>query len=183
MQEPILCIPRRRAALLGAGDAGLQKLRRIFMALDVVAVGELPDEVLVEQRDAVVHVVEDGLHQRLGALEAAVAERLIDLLILFALLVLSAFSIVKTMSTGNLIVTANILGAGIAAAIAVLAGLLGLRLFGSRIERVLPGRTQAFFSRFQTGVLGSFHRQTLPGVSVLTILIWLTGDKAQWAAF
>lgn len=102
------------------------------------------------------------------------AERLIDLLILFALLVLSAFSIVQTMSTGSLIVTENILAAGIAVTVAVLAGLLGLRFFGSQIERFLPHRTRDFFSRFQTGVLGSFHRQTLPGVSALTILIWLT---------
>lgn len=102
------------------------------------------------------------------------AERLIDLLILFALLVISAFTIVKTMSTDRAIVTENLLAVGVVVAAAVLVGLLGLRFFGNRLIGFLPKRAATMFTHFQVGVLGSFHRQTLPGVASLTVLIWLT---------
>src|SRR5438876_411427 len=51
-----LAAPDLVADAVPAGDAGPHQLRRIGVALDVVAVGELPLEILVEQRNAVVHV-------------------------------------------------------------------------------------------------------------------------------
>ena len=50
---------------------GVEELGRILAALDVGAVGELPAEILVEQRDAVGHVVEHGLHDLARLLDVA----------------------------------------------------------------------------------------------------------------
>ena len=61
---------RLEADHLVAGGAGRRSIsRRVALPLDVNAVAELPAEILVPQRDAVVHVVEDGLHQLAGALD------------------------------------------------------------------------------------------------------------------
>ena len=69
LQRAILAALRLEADHVVAGRVGMQHIRRVALPLDVHAVAELPDEVLVPERDAVAHVVEDGLHQLAGALD------------------------------------------------------------------------------------------------------------------
>ena len=68
--------------VVAGGDAGLHHLGGVALPLDVDAVAEFPAEILVPQRDAVAHVVEDGLHQRAGALDILLGrgQRLLALL-------------------------------------------------------------------------------------------------------
>ena len=56
---------------VAAGAAGVEEFGRILAPHDVRAVGEAPAEILVEQRDAVGHVVEHGLHDLARRLDVA----------------------------------------------------------------------------------------------------------------
>ncbi|MFN8533593.1 MAG: lysylphosphatidylglycerol synthase transmembrane domain-containing protein [Dehalococcoidia bacterium] len=103
-----------------------------------------------------------------------VAERMIDLIILFALLLVSAIGVLQGMSTDRALVTENILLIGLVLVAILLAGLLFLRIFGRRAERLLPKRIAGLWYRFQHGIVGSFHLRQFPLVATLTVAIWLT---------
>ena len=101
------------------------------------------------------------------------AERVIDLLVLFGLLTAS-FTLVGTnlSKRGGLDLNLVMLMGG-AMAVALIAGLIVLRFFGHHVLRLLPHRFHDFFVRFQHGILRSFTRKGLPSLMAYTIVIWL----------
>ena len=96
------------------------------------------------------------------------AERVVDVALVFALLILAGFGLLRSDvndTVGIVIVAATALtGVGVAT-------LFVMRLFGLRLARRLPDRIQLAYERFQAGTLGSFQR--LPALAALTIVIWL----------
>lgn len=96
------------------------------------------------------------------------AERVLDVIIIFLLLGVAVFGLLG--STSMVVVTA-VLGAGVAmlVAIAILLGVMGQ--FGSFVERHLPVRIKRMFTLFREGTLGSFDR--LPILVSLSVVIWL----------
>lgn len=101
------------------------------------------------------------------------AERVIDLLILFGLLVAS-FTLVGQRLASNEGLDLNLVIITGAAMVAILlAGLIGLRFFGHVIIRFVPHRLKEKFTSFQKGMLMSFKRRSLPVLLGYTIVIWL----------
>jgi len=95
------------------------------------------------------------------------AERIMDMLILFVLLVgsvLLAFH--GTMPS----VIFSIMQVGIVLASMVVVGLVVMRQMGGHIERLIPKRYRAQYALFQEGTLGSF--QSLPLVLTLSVAGW-----------
>ncbi|MBI3977474.1 MAG: flippase-like domain-containing protein [Chloroflexi bacterium] len=97
------------------------------------------------------------------------AERIIDMTVLFGLLILSALS---TFGGQDSTTATAVLRGGLAVVILIAIGLVIMRRLGHRIEALLPWRLQAIYRRFQAGTLGSFRQ--LPWVVALTVLVWLT---------
>ncbi len=96
------------------------------------------------------------------------AERVLDVLIIFLLLGVAVFGF---LGSGDMVVAAVVLGVGVAmlVAIAILLGVMGQ--FSSFVERRLPMRIKRVFTLFREGTLGSF--QQLPLLFSLSIGIWL----------
>ncbi len=69
-----------------------------------------------------------------------------------------------------------VVGIGIVVAIVLIGLLLTLRNFGRRaLEKLpLPTRVLDIYDRFEAGVFQSINRRALPGLIVLTVLIWCT---------
>lgn len=103
-----------------------------------------------------------------------VAERVIDLIILFALLVVSALGVLRVMTSEHAAVTEWILLFGLVLSVTIILGLLALRFGGHHIERILPARLFALWAKFQHGIIASFRASQLPLLTVLTVGIWLT---------
>ncbi len=98
------------------------------------------------------------------------AERLLDMLGLFGMLVLSAwFTFGAQMPEGTQIV----FGFGALLVAAILAGLAGMRWLGPVVRRFIPGRAQPFYSRFEHAALSSFSPAVLPRLITFTAGIWL----------
>lgn len=96
------------------------------------------------------------------------AERIMDMIILFALLVLSALVVAHSRDSSTAVA---ILEGGLVVVALILVGLAGMRYLGRTIERLLPLRVRAFYRRFEDGTLQSF--QHLPSVILLTVAIWM----------
>ena len=95
------------------------------------------------------------------------AERIIDMLLLFTLLagsVLIAFS--GTLPPAIL----SIMQAGLALVILVIAGLMVMRNFSGLIRRFVPRRFRPHYSAFEHGTLGSFQR--MPLVLTYSVIGW-----------
>lgn len=103
-----------------------------------------------------------------------VAERAIDLVVLFTLLLFSAIGVIQGMSAERALVTEHILLVGFVLVVLLLGALITLRLVGQRTERLLPKRLAGLWYRFRLGVLGSFRVRQVPLIAALTITIWLT---------
>ncbi len=100
------------------------------------------------------------------------AERVVDLLVLFGLLVAS-FALVQQKLSNSKDFDLNLImlfGAGMVALL--LGGLVALRFFGHVLVRFVPQRFSEKFGQFQHGILRSFKRKSLPTVLGLTIVIW-----------
>ena len=95
------------------------------------------------------------------------AERALDMALVFLLVVVATMGLVAT-GTGaswTFVVLA-------AALVAVLVGiLLSMGLFRSRLARRLPGSLQGAYHRFHEGTVGSFHQ--VPLATALGLLGWL----------
>ncbi|MCS7002227.1 MAG: flippase-like domain-containing protein, partial [Dehalococcoidia bacterium] len=102
------------------------------------------------------------------------AERMIDLVVLFALLVLSAIGVAQVMTSEHLLVTEYILAVGLVFVALLIAGLVVLRFLGGSVERRLPLRVRSLFGKFQHGILGSFRARQFPTIATITIVIWAT---------
>ncbi len=98
------------------------------------------------------------------------AERMIDIVILFSLLLISAVLTFQghvptelnlTIAFGGLLV------------IILLVGLVAMRRFGGVVERLIPVRFRDKYVKLQEGTLQSFRRRSLPTLIGYTAMIWL----------
>lgn len=101
------------------------------------------------------------------------AERVIDLLILFGLLVASFTLVGQRLATDEGLDVNLVFITGAVMVVILLAGLIGLRFFGHVIVRFVPHRFKEKFASFQHGMLRSFKRRSLPTLLGYTIVIWL----------
>lgn len=103
------------------------------------------------------------------------AERLLDLLVLAAMLgagVLVVFG-------GSLPTEATrALAAGLILSVIGVVGLLSIRRFRGAFERILPGRLHAHYSRLEHGVIDSFRR--LPLLIILSAAGWILEGAALY---
>ncbi|GAB4428818.1 MAG: lysylphosphatidylglycerol synthase transmembrane domain-containing protein [Chloroflexi bacterium OHK40] len=98
------------------------------------------------------------------------AERLLDMLGLFGLLVLSAwFTFGARMPEGTRIVFVF----GALLVLLILGGLAGMRWLGPIIRRFIPRRLHEFYGRFEHAALRSFSPAILPRLILLTAGVWL----------
>ena len=102
-------------------------------------------------------------------LGTVLAERAVDIVILFLLLVMAAAIGLGGWGSRT---SEAVVATGLALTIGVVAGLVFVQRFGQAIQRRLPARLQPLFSDVHRGVLGSLKQ--LPLVAVLSILIWST---------
>jgi uncharacterized protein (TIRG00374 family) len=103
------------------------------------------------------------------------AERVIDLLVLFGLLSVSFLLVGQRLSSSdetdfNLGLVMLLGGVMV---VALIIGLVGLRYFGNLLLKLVPHRFKDKFSLFQQGILRSFKRRSIPILLVYTLLIWL----------
>jgi uncharacterized membrane protein YbhN (UPF0104 family) len=98
------------------------------------------------------------------------AERLLDMLGLFGLLVLSAWvTFGARMPPGTQVV----FGFGALLVVLILAGLAGMRWLGPVVRRVIPHRLHTFYDSFEHAALRSFRPAILPRLILMTSGIWL----------
>lgn len=97
-------------------------------------------------------------------------ERVADIIIIAALALSAGFWSFRGRSRPEIDLI-FLLGFAISIGLVVL--LVGLRLFGGRIERLLPERIGALWVRFQEGSTGALNGRSVPVILGLTVLIWL----------
>lgn len=98
------------------------------------------------------------------------AERLLDMLGLFGMLVLSAWvTFGAHMPEGTQIV----FGFGALLVVAILGGLAGMRWLSPVVRRFIPRRALQFYVRFEHAALSSFSPAVLPRLVLFTGGIWL----------
>lgn len=98
------------------------------------------------------------------------AERLLDMIGLFGMLLVSAWiTFGAHMPEGTQIV----FGFGALLVVAILAGLAGMRYLSPLIRRVMPVRLHDFYGRFEYAALRSFRPAILPRLVLLTAAVWL----------
>jgi uncharacterized protein (TIRG00374 family) len=98
------------------------------------------------------------------------AERLLDMIGLFAMLLISGWiTFGAQMPEGTQI----IFGFGAALVVAILVGLAGMRWLSPLIRRLVPARLHDFYSRFEHAALSSFSPAILPRLVLLTGAVWL----------
>jgi uncharacterized protein (TIRG00374 family) len=98
------------------------------------------------------------------------AERLLDMIGLFGLLVVSAWvTFGPRMPPGTQVV----FGFGALLVVAIVAGLAGMRWLGPYIRRLLPQRLHTFYGNFEQAALRSFRPSILPRLILMTSAVWL----------
>ncbi|MEI7771632.1 MAG: flippase-like domain-containing protein, partial [Chloroflexales bacterium] len=98
------------------------------------------------------------------------AERLLDMIGLFAMLLVSGWiTFGAQMPEGTQIV----FGFGGLLVVVILAGLAGMRWLSPLIRRVVPARMHDFYARFEHAALSSFRPAILPRLVLLTGAVWL----------
>jgi uncharacterized protein (TIRG00374 family) len=95
------------------------------------------------------------------------AERIIDMLLLFTLL---AASVLVAFSGALPSAILNIMQAGLVLVVLVIAGLMVMRNLGGVIARFVPRRFRAHYALFEQGTLGSF--QAMPLVLTYSVVGW-----------
>ena len=103
------------------------------------------------------------------AMGAVLAERVLDVVMIFALLVAATLALY---GAGDLSGAALFLGVASLLALVGVAALLIMRQFGMRLARFLPARFKASYDRFHQGALGSFRQ--LPLLLFVSFLTWFT---------
>jgi uncharacterized protein (TIRG00374 family) len=98
------------------------------------------------------------------------AERLLDMVVLFTLLVVAGWSVFGTRLPAGARYAFML---GLVLVMIILFGLVAMRFLSPLIRRVMPGRFHQVYQLFEAGTLGSFKVSTLPGLFVLTTLVWL----------
>jgi uncharacterized protein (TIRG00374 family) len=98
------------------------------------------------------------------------AERLLDMIGLFGLLVLSAWvTFGPRMPQGTQVV----FGFGALLVVAIVAGLAGMRWLGPFIRRILPRRLHTVYGSFEHAALRSFRPGILPRLILITGAVWM----------
>lgn len=104
------------------------------------------------------------------------AERIVDMLVLFGLLALAGWQMFR----GHLPPTVmSILLAGVVMVAVLVVVLAILKLFSARVEHLLPSKASAIYSRLSTGTLLSF--QNIPRIGALTVAVWGLEAGRFWA--
>jgi uncharacterized protein (TIRG00374 family) len=101
------------------------------------------------------------------------AERVIDLLVLFGLLGASFTLVGQRLASSRGIDLPLVMVAGGLMVLALVVGLVGLRFFGHLLVRLVPHRFREKFVSFRDGILRSFKRSSIPMLLGYTVLIWL----------
>jgi len=103
------------------------------------------------------------------SLGTILAERILDILVLFSLLLVSGLFIGSRLLAQSGLVIAG----GAVLVVVILIGLVVMVRAPQVIARFLPKRLQELFMRFQHGMVTSFSRRSLPQVLALTGMVWL----------
>jgi uncharacterized protein (TIRG00374 family) len=153
---------RRRAGVALPGVGGLGRILLLSWFVNCLLPAKLGDayRAYLLKRHADV-----SFSKTMGTV---LAERILDLLVLFGLLGIAA-----VVAFGAALPTAvlSLMELALALAVLLIIGLAGMRLLGGRIRGWLPLRLQATYHLFEQGTLQSF--QALPTVTAYTIVIWL----------
>jgi uncharacterized protein (TIRG00374 family) len=104
-----------------------------------------------------------------------VAERLMDMLMLFGLLVAAGLILFNGRVPDQIM---YILLGGLVLVFAIALALVAIRLFSPSIAKRLPARYASIYSRFADATLLSFAN--LPAVGVLTLLVWILEAARFW---
>lgn len=97
------------------------------------------------------------------------AERIIDTLLLFSLLGLSASLAFQGALPGEV---ALILQGGLLLVVLVVVGLLSMRNFSRFITPLVPGRFRPHYGMFEAGTLDAFGRGRMPMILVYSLIAW-----------
>lgn len=95
------------------------------------------------------------------------AERVIDVMVIFVLLVLASLTIIRDAQTGAAL---QVMGVGFAFVAVMSAGLVGMYRFGGAVQRFLPARFHDVYQLIHEGTFHSFRN--LPAVALLSVLVW-----------
>lgn len=98
------------------------------------------------------------------------AERLLDMVVLFTLLVISGWSVFGT----RLPPAAQYAFLfGLLLVVIIVVGLAAMRFLSPHIRRIVPQRLERVYSSFEAGTLQSLKARSLPVLFGLTSLVWL----------
>lgn len=97
-------------------------------------------------------------------------ERLLDMIMLFGLLVVSAGSVFGTRIPPQF---RWIFAFGLLLVVLIVAGLAAMRFLSPFIRRIVPTRIKPMYASFEGGVLGSLKPRSLPLLLILTASVWL----------
>ena len=97
------------------------------------------------------------------------AERVLDVITIFILLVVASLAFYGAGDLGGM---ALFLGIASLLVLVGVAGLLVMKQFGMRLSRFLPARLKSSYDRFHQGALGSLGH--LPLLLAISVLTWLT---------
>ncbi len=101
------------------------------------------------------------------SLGTVLAERVLDMALIFGMLIVSALFLTTTKDSN----TSNyVLAAAFAMAFVMVVLIVLMRVYGARLARLLPGRLEGAYHRFQQGTLGSFKQ--LPALVALGLGAW-----------
>ena len=100
------------------------------------------------------------------------AERVLDMLLLFALMIIASLAVFGPHIPSGTVATA-VYGGGIGLVVVAITMLLGLRFFGPALRRLVPARFQSLYDRFLEGTLRSLCLRKLPLLLGQTTLVWL----------
>jgi uncharacterized protein (TIRG00374 family) len=101
-------------------------------------------------------------------LGTVVAERVIDMAIVFLMLTFAGLALWGGWGGGT---ASAILAASFSVAVILGLALLAMWRFGTKVERRLPSRLRSYWTSFQEGTVGSF--QQLPLIIGISVVIWL----------
>lgn len=111
---------------------------------------------------------EDSKHSFSWSLGTILAERVMDMATIFLVILVSVLLLATTQETVG---TRIIVVAAFAMAFGLVVIIAFMRVYGTRLERVLPGRLQRPYKMFHQGTLGSFKQ--LPTLFVLGLIGWV----------
>ena len=102
------------------------------------------------------------------SLGTLLAERLLDMITVAALIVVSVLLLTLT---GGLTISGYIVAAALLMALVIGLAVIWMRIYGARLARLLPQRLEEAYHRFHQGTLGSLDH--LPTVLSLGLIGWL----------